>query len=179
MRAVVHRHFSLPQSSSTSRFTAGAAGFLNLSQSASAAVSRAEPLRGDTPSSAAPLTRWNLLTLAGSSFRQIRNCSCKIGVVDQLETAIAAALTGLCVGSVFRVRDKRLGCFPRWKLQKCNKGGIQRLAFQRLHVPAACQVLAAMLVYNVVHRSRVWRHPPIVSYLYVCDHVNSHCPYLL
>jgi hypothetical protein len=27
-------------------------------------------------------------------FRQIRNCSCKIGVVDQLETAIAAALTG-------------------------------------------------------------------------------------
>jgi HxlR-like helix-turn-helix len=29
MRAVVYRHFSLPQSSSASRFTAGAAGFLN------------------------------------------------------------------------------------------------------------------------------------------------------
>jgi hypothetical protein len=32
-------------------------------------------------------------------------------------------------------RDKRLGRFRRWKLQKCNKGGIQGLAFQRLHVP--------------------------------------------
>ena len=28
------------------------------------------------------------------SFRQIRNCSRQISVVDQLETAIAAALTG-------------------------------------------------------------------------------------
>src|SRR5262249_35854081 len=46
--------------------------------------------------------------LIRSSFRQIRNCSCKIDVVDQLKTAIAAALTGLGVGSVFRVRDKRL-----------------------------------------------------------------------
>src|SRR5262245_22115833 len=79
----------------------------------------------------------DLLTLAWSSFRQIRNCSCKIGVVDQLETAIAAALTGFGVGSVFRVRDKRLSCFRRWKLQKCNKRGIQRLAFQRLHISAA------------------------------------------
>src|SRR5262245_52342181 len=126
-----------------------------------------------------PRTRWTCLLSSESSFRQIRNCSCKISVVDQLETAIAAVLTGFGVGSVFRVRDKRLGCFRRWKLQECNKGGIQRLAFQRLHVPAACQVLAAMFVYNVVHRSRVCRHPPIVSYLDVCDHVNSHSPYLL
>jgi len=31
MRAIVYRHRSLPQSSSSSRFTAGAIGFLNLS----------------------------------------------------------------------------------------------------------------------------------------------------
>jgi hypothetical protein len=31
--APIHRHLSLPQSSSASRFTAGADGFLNLSQS--------------------------------------------------------------------------------------------------------------------------------------------------
>ena len=79
----------------------------------------------------------DLLTVTWLSFRQIRNCSCKIGVVDQLETAIAAALTGPGVRSVFRISDKGLGCFRRWKLQKCNEGGIQRLALQRLHVPAA------------------------------------------
>src|SRR4051794_26412700 len=108
-----------------------------------------------------------------------KESSCKIGVVDQLETAIAAALTGSGVGSVFRIRDKRLGRFRRWKLQKCNKRGIQRLAFQRLDVPAASQVLAAMFVHNIVHRSRVRRHPSIVSHHDVCDHVNSHCLYLL
>src|SRR6516165_8183510 len=70
-------------------------------------------------------------------FRQMRNCSRQIGVVDQLETAIAAALTGCGVRSVFWISDKCLGCFRRWKLQKCNKGGIQRLPLKRLHVPAA------------------------------------------
>src|SRR5262245_24407460 len=133
----------------------------------------------DGVSSAHRVARTACAYLIWSSFRQIRNCSCKIGVVDQLKTAIAAALTGFGVGSVFRVRDKRLSCFRRRKLPRRNKGGIQRLAFQRLHVPAACQVLAAMFVHNVVHGSRVCRHPPIVSYLDACDHVNSHCPYLL
>jgi hypothetical protein len=33
MGAIVYRHFSLPQSSSASRFTAGATGFFILSQS--------------------------------------------------------------------------------------------------------------------------------------------------
>ena len=89
------------------------------------------------------------------SFRQIRNCSRQISVVDQLETAIAAALTGCGVRRVFRIGDKGLGCFRRRKLQKCNKGSIQRLPFKRLHVPAARQVLAAMFVHNVVHRSRL------------------------
>jgi hypothetical protein len=40
----------------------------------------------------------------------------------------AAALTGRGVRSVFRVVDESLGCFRRWKLEKCNKRGIQGLA---------------------------------------------------
>jgi hypothetical protein len=55
----------------------------------------------------------DLLTLIWSSFRQIRNRSCKIGVVDQLETAIVAALTGCGERRVFQIGDKGLGCFRR------------------------------------------------------------------
>ena len=44
----------------------------------------------------------DLFTLTRSSFRQIRNVFLQDGVVDQLETAIAAALTGPGVRSVFR-----------------------------------------------------------------------------
>src|SRR6516164_9327103 len=43
-----------------------------------------------------------------SPFRQIRNCSRQIGVVDQLETAIAAALTGCGVRSVFWISDEKI-----------------------------------------------------------------------
>ena len=80
----------------------------------------------------------------GSSFRQIRNCARQIRVIDQLEAAFAAPLTCRRVRSVLRIVDKGLDCFCRWKLQKCNKGGIKRLALQRLYVPAACQVLASV-----------------------------------
>ena len=86
----------------------------------------------------------------GSSFRQIRNCARQIRVIDQLEAAFAAPLTRRRVRSVLRIVDKGLDCFRRWKLQKCNKGGIKRLALQRLYVPAACQVLASVFVHNVV-----------------------------
>src|SRR5262245_44999705 len=72
-----------------------------------------------------------------SSFWQIRNCSRHIGVVDQLEAAFTAGLAGRGVRSVFGICGEGLDCFRRWKLQKRYKRGIQRLAFQRLHVPAA------------------------------------------
>src|SRR5262245_42410947 len=60
-----------------------------------------------------------------------KDCPRQIGVVDQLEAAFAAGLTSRGVRSVFRIVDKGLGCFCRWKLQKCNEGGIQRLALER------------------------------------------------
>ena len=104
-----------------------------------------------------------------------RTLARQIRVIDQLEAAFAAPLTRRRVRSVLRIVDKGLDCFRRWKLQKCNKGGIKRLALQRLYVPAACQVLASVFVHNVVHRSRVFRHPTIVRHLDVCDQVNRHC----
>src|SRR6266480_4978748 len=85
---------------------------------------------------------WGSLSLR-SSFGQIRNCSGYVGVVDQLEAAFTTGLTGLGVRSVIGICGERLDCFRRWKLQQGYKGGIQRLAFQGLHVPAARQVLAA------------------------------------
>jgi hypothetical protein len=62
---------------------------------------------------------WKVQARDGSSFRQIRNCPRKIGIVDKLEAAFAAGLTSRGVRSVFRIVDKGLGCFRRWKLQKC------------------------------------------------------------
>src|SRR6266436_1640997 len=71
-----------------------------------------------------------------SSFRQISNCARHIRVVDQLEAAFTAGLTGRGVRSIFGICGERLDCFCRWKLQKRYKGGIQRFAFQGFHVPA-------------------------------------------
>src|SRR5207248_8344034 len=73
----------------------------------------------------------------GLSFRQIRNCARQISVIDQLEAAFAAALTSRRVTSVLRIVDKGFGRVRRWKLQKCNKGGIKRRAQTRRQVPGA------------------------------------------
>jgi len=48
MGAIIYRHFSFPQSSSASRFTASHAGFLHLSQSAERPERYVEALCFDT-----------------------------------------------------------------------------------------------------------------------------------
>src|SRR5215467_10338881 len=56
-----------------------------------------------------------------SSFRQVRNCSRHIGVVDQLEAAFTAGLAGRGVRSVFGICGEGLDCFRRWKLRSAIK----------------------------------------------------------
>ena len=81
----------------------------------------------------------------GSSFRQIRNCARQIRRSSINWKRLSSRPLNVPPRKE-RIADryKGLDCFRRWKLQKCNKGGIKRLALQRLYVPAACQVLASV-----------------------------------
>jgi hypothetical protein len=64
---ISHRERSLPQSSSASRFTAGAAGFLNFSQSFERPERQREPSRFDTmPSRLEPASVANSLSVSVS-----------------------------------------------------------------------------------------------------------------
>src|SRR5215813_1260026 len=63
----LHRHLPFPQSSSASRFTAGAAGFLNLSQSFDRPLRYVEPRRLLTMPSKPSLQAWRNTTSPGSA----------------------------------------------------------------------------------------------------------------
>jgi hypothetical protein len=101
--------------------------------------------------------------LVSSAFRQIRNRSGQIGIVDHLEAALASALTGRSEGCVFWIGSESPDGLLRWKRQKCDESRIQRPSLQRLHIAAACQILATMFVHEFMDRCGIIRHPPGVS----------------
>src|SRR5262245_8439984 len=94
-----------------------------------------------------------------SAFTQIRNRSGQIGIVDHLEAAFTSALTGRGERRVFWIGSESIDGLLRWKLQKCDESRIQRFALQRLHIAAACQILATMFVHEMMDRRGIVRHP--------------------
>src|SRR5215467_10937084 len=98
-----------------------------------------------------------------SSFRQVRNCSRHIGVVDQLEAAFTAGLAGRGVRSVFGICGEGLDCFRRWKLRSAIKvvsRGLPSSVFtfplrDRYLPPCLCTMSCTEAAYAGTHPSSV------------------------
>src|SRR6478736_621947 len=120
----------------------------------------AADLRGFIPRTAP--TGW-------SGLGQVGNCSGQVRVVDELKLAVAAFPARRGEGRIGWIRSEGFRVLGGRKRHDRDQRSVRGGAFQCLYIAAARQVLAAMLVNDLVHRSGIFRYPFAVGHLDVCD----------